>query len=320
MGEPRFDVTTFGEMMLRLSVPAGERLEAATSLDLHPAGAEANVATLLARLDRQTRWVGALPQNPLGRLCANHLRSAGVDLSGILWSDGGRLGTYYVEFGEPPRGIQVTYDRTGSAIALLQPDQIDWDSLLDSRLLHLTGITPALSDSCLEITRQALASARQHGVPVSFDVNYRQKLWSETNARATLLPMIQEVELLFCSRNDARRVFGCDGSANDIANSMCDLTHAKNVVITLADEGAVLWNGDELHHEPACPTRILDRLGAGDALAAGVIDGWLDGSPGLGLKHGVILAALALGQAGDMVITNRGELDSLTSASSAITR
>src|SRR5512133_4332197 len=98
MPEPRFDVTTFGEMLLRLSVPSGERLEAATHVDVHPAGAEANVVNLLARLNRRTCWIGALPKNPLGRMAANALRESGVNLDGVSWREDGRMGTYYVEF------------------------------------------------------------------------------------------------------------------------------------------------------------------------------------------------------------------------------
>src|SRR5688500_14819526 len=111
MPEPRFDVTSLGEMLLRLSAPSGDRLETARHLDVFPAGAEANVMSLLARLERKTYWAGALPKNAPGRLAANALRIAGVDASGVIWKENGRMGTYYVEFGEPPRGIQVTYDR-----------------------------------------------------------------------------------------------------------------------------------------------------------------------------------------------------------------
>src|SRR5437762_1154127 len=120
MPEPRFDVTSLGEMLLRLSVPSGARLETAIQLDLHPAGAEANVMTLLSRLDHQTGWAGTLPENPLGRLAANQLRMAGVNTNNIIWRKDGRLGTYYVEFGAPPRGIQVTYDRSHSCMSQLQ--------------------------------------------------------------------------------------------------------------------------------------------------------------------------------------------------------
>lgn len=315
-----FDVTALGEMLLRLSVPPGKRLEQAAQFDVHPAGAEANVMTLLARLDRRTFWVGALPATPLGRLALSALRAAGVDTRGVVWRDGGRMGTYYVEFGEPPRGIQVTYDRLHSCASQLRVEEIDWELLMKTRLLHLTGITPALSPSCLEGTREAVRRARESGIPVSFDVNYRQKLWSEADAAKSLLPLIQGVEILFCSQADARRVFGCDGSMHEIAQHLLEISQPRNLVVTFAGQGALLWNGQEWLHEPARPTRIVDRLGAGDALAAGVIHGWLDGDLPAGLRYGVTLAALALSQSGDMVVTNNEELLRISSDSTSLTR
>lgn len=308
MAEPRFDVSSIGEMLLRLSVPSGKRLEAAQQLDLYPAGAEANVMSLLARLERKAHWVGALPQNALGRLAENALQAAGVDTSGIIWSQYGRMGTYYVEFGAPPRGIQVTYDRAHSCMTELKVDDVNWDSLLDIRLLHLTGITPALSSSCREIVEEAIRQVKGRGLPVSFDINYRQKLWSEAEAQQTLLPMIQNVELLFCSANDATRVFNCKGTTQDIAQALLEISHAKYVVVTIGEQGALLWDGKGWLHEPARPTQIIDRLGAGDALAAGVIHGWLEDDLATGLRYGTTLAALALSQFGDMVITNKEEL------------
>ena len=320
MPDPRFEVTTLGEMLLRLSVPSGARLEQAAHLDVHPAGAEANVVSVLARLERRTCWTGALPNNPLGRLAASALRAAGVDTRRIIWSEGGRMGTYYVEFGEGPRGIQVTYDRADSCAAHLGIDQIDWDSLLDTRLLHLTGITPALAHSCKEIIIEAVRRAKERGVPVSFDINYRQKLWSESDATETLLPLIQDVELLFCSQADATRLFNCTGTMREIAKGILERSKARYVILTFAEQGAMLWDGKEWQHEPARPTRIIDRLGAGDALAAGVIHGWLDGDVSAGLRNGVTLAALALSQFGDMVVTNKSELLALSHGSSSLTR
>ena len=320
MPEPRFDLTTLGEMLVRLSVPSGQRLENALALDVHPAGAEANVATLLARLERRTCWLGALPNNPLGRLGRNALRTAGVETSGICWKDNGRMGTYYVEFGEPPRGIQVTYDRANSCASALQVSELDWDLLLDSRLLHLTGITPALSPSCLEIVTEAIRRAKDRNVPISFDINYRQKMWSARDAAQALLPLVQGVELLFCSRADAERLFQCTGSMHEIAQGMLALSKAHYVIVSFSEQGALLWNGQEWLQEPARPTRIVDRLGAGDALAAGVIHGWLDDDLSGGLRYGVTLAALALSQSGDMVITNRSELLALSQADSGLMR
>ena len=320
MSESQYDVTTLGEMLIRFSVPSGKRLENTTQLDVYPAGAEANVVSLLARLERRALWMGALPKNPLGRLAAGALREAGVDTEGVLWREQGRMGTYYVELGESPRGVQVTYDRLHSCASQLQPGDIDWGPLFNTRLLHLTGITPALSPSCLEIVKTAVQQAKGHRVPVSFDINFRQKLWSEADARRTLLPLIQGVELLFCSQVDARRLFGCEGSTQEIGQQMLALSQARHVVVTFGGKGAVLWTGDEWQLEPARPTRIIDRLGAGDALAAGVIHGWLDGNLRAGLQYGVTLASLALNQSGDMVVTHRDELLALCNNSSDITR
>ena len=320
MPEPRYDVTGIGEMLLRFSVPSGTRLEAATQLDIYPAGAEANVLTLLARLERRTSWVGALPENPLGRFAVSHLRLAGVDTSNIVWHKNGRLGTYYVEFGAPPRGIQVTYDRANSCMSQLEPNEINWDALLDTRLLHLTGITPALSPTCLEIVTTAIQRAKEHRVPISFDVNYRQKLWSESEAAKILMTLMQNVELLFCSGTDAARLFGCKGTTLEIAQAVLELSHAHNVVVTFGEQGPWLWYGNEWTHEESRPAQIIDRLGAGDALAAGVIHGWLAGDVVAGLRYGVTLSALALSQHGDIVITNKKELETLSRKSSTLER
>jgi 2-dehydro-3-deoxygluconokinase len=311
MTDPRFDVTTLGEVMLRLSVPAGQRLETARQFEVHPAGAEANVVSALSRLGRPCAWVGALPDNPLGRLVANHLRMAGLDLTGIIWSKEGRLGTYFLEFAVPPRPIQVIYDRANSCAAQLQADQIDWAYLLNSRLLHLTGITPALSGSCGSIVSQLIERARRAGVAVSFDINFRQKLWPADRARAVLTPLIQEIDLLLCAQADAQRVFGFTGSAEQIVKALAEYSSARSVVVTLGEQGVIAWDGHRYHQVEALPVTVVDRIGAGDGLAAGVIHGWLDGDLAQGLRYGVALAALALSQHGDMLITTAEELQSL---------
>jgi 2-dehydro-3-deoxygluconokinase len=202
----------------------------------------------------------------------------------------------------------------------MQPQEINWDLLLDTRVLHLTGITPALSSACLEVITGAIQRAKECNVKVSFDINYRQKLWSEADAAQTLLPLIQGVELLFCSQADAARLFHCTGSMQEVAQGLLELSKARHVLVTFGEQGALLWNGKDWQHEPARPTHIVDRLGAGDALAAGVIHGWLDNDLSAGLRYGVTLAALALTQAGDMVITNKTELLALCQGSSGIMR
>ncbi|MCC6803997.1 MAG: sugar kinase [Anaerolineae bacterium] len=318
-----FDVTTFGESMLRLSVPEGVRLQAATQLDAHPAGAEANVASLLARLERRTAWHSSLPENALGRLVADHLHKAGVDTGGVIWQPQGRLGTYYVEFAAPPRAIQVIYDRADSCVTRVTPDLIRWDHLLDTRLVHLTGITPPLSPSCAAVVKAIIVRAREHGVAISFDVNYRAKLWTEADARDWLTPVVQGIDLLFCNQADARRIFSINAAPEQAITALAERVGAKQVVMSLGEQGAFGWDGTTVYHQPALPVRIIDRIGAGDSLASGVIHGWLDGDLDLGLRYGVALAALALSQHGDAVITTPQELAGLiaqTHGGSAVVR
>ncbi len=318
--DARFDLTTIGETMLRLSVPAGKRLELADSLEARPGGAESNVAALLARLGLRTAWCGALPESPLGRLVANHLRLAGVDLGGVAWSAEGRLGTYYVEFAAPPRPTQVIYDRADSCAARLSPDRVAWEHVLDTWLLHLTGITPALSAACRAIVAEAQVRARRAGIPISFDVNYRAKLWSPSDAAAALTPLIRGADLLFCSRADATRVFGLSGRDDAMVTALGERMEAGVTVMSIGEGGVVAWDGRELLHAPAVPATIIDRPGAGDALAAGVIYGWLHGDLALGLRYGTLLAALALSQYGDMVVTTRAEVESLLASGGGINR
>jgi 2-dehydro-3-deoxygluconokinase len=193
----------------------------------------------------------------------------------------------------------------------VQPDQIDWDYLLDTQILHLTGITPALAVGCLEIAKEAIRRARKQGVALSFDVNYRSKLWSAAEAANTLLPLLQEVDLLLCGLRDACTLFGCDPDPETAVEQMVEKSKAKQIVITLADQGVIGWDGTNLQRQPALPVQMVDRLGAGDALAAGVLHGWLKNDFATGLRYGTLLAALALTQHGDMVITSQQEVASL---------
>jgi 2-dehydro-3-deoxygluconokinase len=162
--------------------------------------------------------------------------------------------------------------------------------------------------------------ARQHGIFVSFDVNYRQKLWSETDAGQTLLPLIRQADLLFCSQADAAQLFNCKGSMQEIAQGLLELTGVPKIIVTFGEKGFLCWNGDGWHHEPAQPTQVIDRLGAGDALAAGVLYGLLHSDLQAGLRYGAVLAAMALSQNGDMVITTETEMLALSRQSSTLRR
>lgn len=308
---PRFDVTAIGEVMLRLSVPVGARMERTRALDVHPGGAEGNVLAGLARLGRACAWGSALPDNALGRLIANEMRLAGIDLAGLLWRPAGRVGLYFAEFAAPPRNSDVIYDRADSCAAQLEPDDMPWDLLMDTRHFHVSGITPALSPAGLAATQRALREARARGVTISFDINYRAKMWSPAQARQALLPLLPGIDLLFCGQGDADAVFGCQGPPAAALRQLAALAQVGAVVMSAGDSGIRAWQQGEELQQDAQPVTIVDRLGAGDAMAAGVLHGFLDGDLAGGLRYGSLLAALALTQHGDMLVATQAEIESL---------
>ena len=314
---PRFDFVGLGESMLRLSVPSGRRLEDAQSLDLEFGGAESNVGVALARLGWRAGWVSRMPDHALANGVLRALRADGVDVSAVKSVPGERLGTYYIEYAAAPRSTQVIYDRADSAASHMGVDDIDWDYLLDTRVLHLTGITAALSDSCHALLVEAIARAHAAGVLVSFDVNYRAKLWTAPAAGAKLRPLIAAADILFCKGADAKTLFGCEGEPRQLMESLQALTRARAVYCTFGDQGAALLSGNEFVAQPALAVQIVDRVGSGDCFAAGVLDGWLSGGTSdtaalrEGLRRGVGMAAIALTQFGDRVLTSRAELDAV---------
>jgi 2-dehydro-3-deoxygluconokinase len=312
---PRFDVIGLGEVMLRLSVPAGRRLDDARTLDVEVGGAECNVCVALARLGRRCGWVSRLPDHALGEAVMRALRTDGVDLAAVKRVPGERIGTYFIEYAAAPRAIQVIYDRANSAAARMTVADVDWDYLLGTRVLHVTGITVGLSDSCHAVVAEAVRRARAAGVTLSFDVNYRAKLWSAAVAGERLRPLIAEADVLFCKSADAAALFGCTGEPRAQLEALRALTRAQAIYLTLGEQGAALLQGKDFLLQPALPVSIVDRIGGGDAFAAGALDGILDGDAHAGLRRGVALAAIALSQHGDRVLTSRAELDAVLAQS-----
>jgi 2-dehydro-3-deoxygluconokinase len=314
---PRYDLTTLGETMLRISVAPGIALERTTAAALHAGGAESNVACVLAQLGRRVAWSSRLPDLPTGRLIANALRQCGVDLAHVEWCREGRVGTYYVELRLKPTPVRVTYDRAGSCAAGMDPDHLPLAALLDTRLLHLTGITPALSAGCRAAAVRLVDAARERGTPFSFDVNYRGKLWPPDDARRVLEPLARGAEILLIGQTDAKTVFGIDGEPGGIIAELRDRFQARQIVLSVGEAGIVAWDGARLVRQPAQPTAVIDRIGAGDALAAGVIHGWLEGDFHAGLAYGQALAALALRTHGDIVTLTPGDLGELVAGGSS---
>lgn len=304
-------MVTVGEAMLRLSVRPGDRLEEADAFHVHVAGSEANVAYAAARVGLRSSWVSALPANPLGRRVAATLSAGGVDTSFVRWVEGARLGLYFVELATPPRPISVVYDRAASAMALARPDSFDWTAACDTDFLHVSGITLGLSESCRVIGRRAMEEARRRGAVVTFDVNYRQRLWGPDAAAAAARAVAPLVDVLLCTAEDARDLFNAGGAPEAaLAQLRADLG-IDTVVLTLGAEGAIATQGGLTVKRNGHPVETVDRVGAGDAFAAGLIWGLLDGSIEVGLERGLAMSALQMTLHGDLFRLDAGDVTAL---------
>lgn len=307
--------------MLRLAPPDGQRLEQAERLELAFGGAESNVAINLARLGKTAAWYSRLPDHPLGRRAVAEVRKHGVHVESVTWAPGERLGVYFIEYGPSPRGIQVWYDRAGSAASRMQPADLPLDVLGAARWLHVTGITPALSASCAETTRAAVAFAAQHGLTISFDVNYRAGLWTPQTAAGTLAPFCRQAHYVFVAARDAAALWGAPEDASEAA-AILQREWGGAVLVTRGSAGAVCCEGGAVHQTAAYSVDVADRIGAGDAFAAGAICRLLEGAALPDAQQfGAALAALKLTIPGDTALVTRAEVETLlASAGSTLKR
>ena len=315
------DIITFGEAMVRLSPPNFRRLEQASSLDVLVGGAELNTAVGLARLGRSSAWVSRLTDNPLGRLIANRAREAGVNTDHVLWTDEDRVGVYFLEFGAAPRASSVLYDRKGSAIAAVRPGMVNWAKVFaGSKWFHVTGITPALSAGAAEATREALQAARAGGLRTSIDLNYRIKLWSQADAARWMSEFMQFCDVLITTEEDTERVFGITGKDyEDIAGQLARRFPLQVVAVTLRDNPlvwkntwtAIAWQKGTILRTRSYEVEIVDRLGAGDSFAAGLIHGLLENDVQKGLDFGVAASAIKHSIPGDFAWITAAEVESL---------
>jgi 2-dehydro-3-deoxygluconokinase len=329
----RRTVVTFGEILLRLTPPHGQRLRQASSFDASFGGAEANVAVVLAQWGVPSRFVTAVPDQPLGQAALDALRSHGVDVSHVH-RQGKRLGVYYLEPGAAQRPAQVIYDRMSSAIAELAPAQIDWGAVLHGAgWLHCSGITPALSTSAAEVARQALCRAKEAGLTVSLDLNYRAKLWSPERAREVLTPLMQYVDIVLGNEDDAAQVFGlhaadpADAEAyRRVAEELLARFALKIVAITLRESwsasdnrwSACLHDGHEFYVSQSYPIHVVDRVGSGDAFAAGLIYALHTGrSPWDALEFAVAASCLKHTIPGDFNLVSVAEVEALAAGAAS---
>lgn len=302
------DVFTLGETMIRLTPEGCGRLEESGELQVRTGGSESNVAVALTLLGLRCAWASRLPLNPLGRLAARRLAGLGLDLSHVKWVEEGRMGLYFIETGAPPRAGSILYDRRGSAASLLQPDDIDWNCLDSCRHLHLSGITPALGPGPAAAARRALGEARARGCSASFDVNYRARLWDLREAAGVLCEMVRGVDLLIATAEDAAALWGLQGELSHVARELRRETGAGWVALTGGAAGAVLQAAEGSFAALPYVVQSVDRVGAGDAFAAGAVWGLLNENPAEGCELGMAMAALKHTIPGDELIATREEI------------
>jgi 2-dehydro-3-deoxygluconokinase len=310
-------VVTLGETMLRLSPVTVSTLEETQQFQVAVGGAESNVAVALARMGMQAGWISKLVDNSIGRLIAKRIQWHGVDISRIVWSESGRNGLYYLEPGVEPRTTSLIYDRTDSAFTTLRFEEIDWAYFNKARLMHLSGITPALSGDINRLTHRIIDHVKKSGILISFDVNYRTKLWTPAAARKILTPIAEKIDILICSLNDAATVFGYrSADTEQVAKSLQHRFRNRIVVLTLADKGALAYDGRNSWYQDAYRACSVDRIGRGDSFSAGFLYGYLtDGVPP-GLKYGNAMAALNQTFKGDFFWGGKEEVDRLIAGSS----
>ena len=287
-------VVTFGELMLRLAPEGYLRFIQSNKFEATFGGAEANVAVSLANYNQDVSYVSKLPNNEIGQMAINSLRQYGVNTSHII-RGGNRVGIYYCEKGASQRPSKVIYDRAYSSIALAKKEDFDWDDIFnDADWFHFTGITPALSKEVAEITLEACKAAKEKGIVVSCDLNFRKKLWSNKEANETMSKLCKYVDICIANEEDAKDVFAIEAKDTDIntgklnkegyvsvAEQLCQRFNFKYVAITLRESisandnnwSAMLYNAKEgkAYFSKKYAIHIVDRVGGGDSFGAGLI-------------------------------------------------
>ncbi len=290
-------IVTFGEIMLRLAPPGFQRFTQARTLEATYGGGEANVAVSLANYGESVDFVTRLPKNDLGDACIANLRGLSVGTGHIL-RGGDRIGIYFLETGAAQRASKVIYDRAGSSFATIQPGSVDWKTVFaDADWFHWTGITPAVSQGAAEVCREAILAAREMGVTVSTDLNYRAKLWKwGKTAGEVMSDLVGMCDVALGNEEDAEKVFGIKAPESDITAGKVDADHYRYVCEKLAERfpslktisitlrgsisashntwSGVLWRKGEFLSAPTYNIiPIIDRVGGGDSFMGGLVYG-----------------------------------------------
>jgi 2-dehydro-3-deoxygluconokinase len=324
---------TFGEIMLRLAPQNYDRFVQSKEFGVVYGGGEANVAVSLANYGKDAYFVTKLPKHEIGQSAVNELRRYGVNTKYIT-RGGERVGIYFCEKGASQRPSKVIYDRAHSAIAEAKKEDFNWGEIFEgAEWFHFTGITPALSDECAEITLEALKAAKKAGVTVSVDLNFRKKLWSTEKAGKVMGELVKYCDVVIANEEDAEKVFGIKADETDItgghlsdegykkvAIELKERFNLKHVAITLresysaSDNGwsAMLYDGENFYKSKKYDMRIVDRVGGGDSFGAGLIYGLSSGMSNQdSLEFAVAASCLKHSIEGDFNMVSKEEVETL---------
>ena len=326
-------VVTFGELMLRLAPENYLRFVQSDKYEATFGGAEANVAVSLANYGVDVAFVSKLPDHEIGQSAVNSLRKFGVDTSKIV-RGGDRVGIYYCEKGASQRPSKVIYDRAYSSIAMAKPEDFDWNRIFDGvEWFHFTGITPALSDGMAEISLQAVKAAKEKGITVSCDLNFRKKLWSKEKAGRVMSELCQYIDYCIANEEDAKDVFGIEADNTDIyggkldrngyisvAKKLTDKFGFKGVAITLRESlsandnnwSGMLYTNEQAYFSKKYAIHIVDRVGGGDSFGGGLIYSLLNGYDAQSsIEFAIAASCLKHSIEGDYNLVSKKEVEAL---------
>lgn len=332
-------ITCFGELLIRLTPPGNRLLAQADTLDMVVGGAEANVAAALASLGHDVRFAGLVSDNALSERAVRALRAAGVDMS-FLARAPGRMGLYFMEQGSGLRPSAITYDRAGSAFAEAAPAAIDFaGALAGARLLHTGGITPALGPKGVALAKAAQAAAMAAGVPIAFDGNYRGQLWAawDSDPGAILRELVADATILignhrdislllskqFSGEGDGRRREAAEAAFTAFPKLQLIASTARHLVTSDHHRIAARVDARDTAHQTTeiDVTGIVERIGTGDAFAAGVLHRWLEGGDVQAMAvAGLALTALKHSLPGDMCLATRDMLENFDAGGGDVRR
>ena len=327
-------IVTFGELMMRLTPPGYARLTQARAFEVTFGGAEANVAVSLVCMGEDAEFVSKIPANDIGQAAVNSLRAWGVGTAHLL-RGGARMGTYYMERGASQRPSKVVYDRADSAIAQAGAGEFDWAKIFDGAdWFHLTGITPALSAELANACEDACRAAKRKGMTVSFDPNYRAKLWSVADAAKAMRRYLPYVDVLITNENQAADLFGVRIPAGEVSGDdvtergylalaegmkalypqlrYVALTERRTFSAEVNSFCAKLYDGENLYSSEKYRMEIVDRVGGGDAFAAGLIYALRQGqTPAAAVRFAAAASCLKHSIEGDFNPTTVQEVNAL---------